>query len=95
MNGAQDTRPTFLLGQKLYELTGVADCDERHFHVCGGTWENKPGRLTKTERDPWKELDRDALCVEAAGPSPRQRVALVCDAGLGKSEMDPKNWTVE
>lgn len=83
MNGAHDPRPTFLLGQKLSELIGVTDPEERRFHVCGGVRE--PERRRQADRDPWQALDRDALCADAAGPSPRQRMALVCDAGLGKT----------
>lgn len=82
MNGAHDSRPTFLLGQKLSELVGVTDPEKRRFHVCD---ERVPERSQDADRHSWQELERDALCAEAAGPSPPKRVALVCDAGLGKT----------
>src|SRR5438309_599798 len=85
------SRPTkpkqlFLLGQQLCGLTGVVDPEERRFHVCGGVSAKKPSLARgRGEPCPWTDIDRDSVRTRATGPKPWKRVALVCDAGLGKS----------
>ena len=82
-----DTRKLFLMGQELRELAGVP-IEERQFHVCGGISgkqsTSKPPAEQK-QTDPWTPIARSALVEQAAGKSPRRRVALVCDSGRGKT----------
>jgi formylglycine-generating enzyme required for sulfatase activity len=88
MNGTRPPPLLFLLGQQLSQLVGVDDQKQRQFHVCGGVSGRVPDDAREragTERDPWVRLERRSLRPEAAGRSPRRRVALVCDAGLGKT----------
>src|SRR5579871_4761843 len=72
----------FLLGQLLSELNSKIPLKHRRGHVCGHAV-NRTDR--PAERDPWVEVSREAILDRAAGPSPPGRVALVCDAGLGKT----------
>ena len=81
-------RSLFLLGQELSELAGVDDPELRRFHVCGGVSEKMPDEVRRPgqpERDPWVRVERRVIRAQAAGHTPRKRVALVCDAGLGKT----------
>jgi formylglycine-generating enzyme required for sulfatase activity len=75
----------FLLGQRLSQLTGVEDPVERRFHVCGGVSAEPLPQRKPAERDLWEGLDRPVLREKAIGHTPHRRVALVCDAGLGKT----------
>jgi hypothetical protein len=87
MTATQPTLPPFLLGQQLSELVGVDDPEQRRFHVCGGISERGSAARApaEPERNPWVRIERPAVREQAAGRTPRQRVALVCDAGLGKT----------
>jgi formylglycine-generating enzyme required for sulfatase activity len=80
--------PLFLLGQRLSELAGVDDPDRRRFHVCGGVARQNPADNDRSE-EVWQAVDRQTLHEQAAGllldRPPHRRVALVCDAGLGKT----------
>ena len=81
-------RSLFLLGQELSELAGVDDPELRRFHVCGGVSEKMPDEVRRPgqpERDPWVRVECRVIRAQAAGHTPRKRVALVCDAGLGKT----------
>jgi formylglycine-generating enzyme required for sulfatase activity len=82
-----DDRPKqlFLEGQQFRELLGIDDPDDRRYFVCGVG--NAPGSETRAgrEKDPWQTVARSDVRARAAGAEPWRRVALVCDAGLGKT----------
>ena len=83
----QHSPPLFLLGQKLSELIGVDNPEERLFHVCGGLSKTTSGDLkdSRPDHDPWTPIERRTIREKAAGTTPHKRVGLVCDAGLGKT----------
>jgi hypothetical protein len=78
-----DERKLFLLGQKLYRLKPDVPPDERKRHVCDAGFDEKAWdaelRFKTDPNGPVGLVDR-ALSTE-----PLNRVALVCDAGLGKT----------
>src|SRR5262249_43161815 len=78
-----DERPApklFLLDQRLSRLSDRVKARDRKSHVCGGG-----GPTEKLEGPAWEPEGRAVLVQRARGPEPRRRVALVCDAGLGKT----------
>src|SRR5262249_41026031 len=77
--------PLFLEGQKLSELADGFDADERRFHVCGRASEKPPRERAGPGREAWAAVERQAIRRRAAGREPHRRVALVCDAGQGKT----------
>jgi formylglycine-generating enzyme required for sulfatase activity len=88
MQEKQRIRPVFLLGQQMFDLIGIEKPEQRRFHVCGGLSPQmaRNGLEQATpNHEPWVRIERDIICREAAGLTPRKRVALVCDAGLGKT----------
>ena len=90
MNGDGQAKRLFLLGQKMQRLRDRLPEDERRYHLFG---DEKP--VGKIVEHPWEpELrftpqgseDRLAGIVERAlSDDPWKRVALVCEAGFGKS----------
>lgn len=86
MNGTPNAKQLFLLGQRLSELTGVDDADERRFHICGGVDNEKPPpERRQPNRNPWEPCERQAVRRQAGERNPSKRVGLLCDAGLGKT----------
>ncbi len=75
-----DDRQLFLLDQKIYSLKSGLSEAERKEHVCGAQIDDKA----------WDAEDRFSagplgLVDRALSADPLNRVALVCDAGLGKT----------
>jgi formylglycine-generating enzyme required for sulfatase activity len=70
-----DKRALFLLGQQIYRLSDKVPVKDRQSQVCGASF----------DKDVWQPVVRDELCAKIIGPEPPQRVAVVCDAGLGKT----------
>jgi formylglycine-generating enzyme required for sulfatase activity len=70
-----DERKLFLLGQKLYRLKAGLSADKRKEHACGTVFDEKA----------WDFTPRDAICQQILSEKPPLRVAMVCDAGLGKT----------
>ncbi|MBP3957860.1 SUMF1/EgtB/PvdO family nonheme iron enzyme [Gemmata sp. G18] len=69
------TKPLpFLLGQRLSELDTETHPEDRQRAVCGAPTESW-----------WGAITRRAVLDRSAGADPPLRVALVCDAGLGKT----------
>jgi formylglycine-generating enzyme required for sulfatase activity len=87
MNDRPPPRPTFLLGQQLSQLVGVDDPRRRRTHVCGGV--SSGDESPDSRQEVWQAAEREAVIHRAAGrlpdDRPHLRVALVCDAGLGKT----------
>lgn len=89
MHQASHQKKKLLLnGQKLKELRGIDDSDDRRYHICGAG--EKPGsdfrdEAKMRENDPWQEIGRSEILKQATAAEPQKRVALVCEAGLGKT----------
>ncbi len=79
----QSSKPLFLLDQQISLLEGTRSSEECRFHVYGGgKFEgNKPEAVVGK----WTNQNRDELIASASGKDPAKRVALACDAGLGKT----------
>jgi formylglycine-generating enzyme required for sulfatase activity len=73
----------FLLGQQLSVLRPFEKEANRRAHVCGGAGEGMPGHAHTSYL--WLKNQRDQVKARAVAPKDWRRVAIVCDAGLGKS----------
>lgn len=70
----------FLLDQTFARLAPGLPAADRYRHVCG-----RGPDTTERSDDGWQELRRDGVRGSVVPAARGQRVALVCDAGLGKS----------
>src|SRR4051794_10922583 len=75
----------FLLGQTLSRLRDLKKSGERRKQVCGTADDKAGGRDGKAKANPWDAIGRNQVRRLAVGESPQRRVAVACDAGLGKS----------
>jgi formylglycine-generating enzyme required for sulfatase activity len=87
MSDQTPSPPDFLLGQQLSQLVGVDDLRQKRIHICGGV--SSKDESPESRQDAWQPADRQGIIARAAGrvpaSPPHLRVALVCDAGLGKT----------
>jgi formylglycine-generating enzyme required for sulfatase activity len=89
-------KTTFLLNQQLSRLDPTLDAKARRFHLFGSNPEGggeelgyqrlaKDQRSQRSRQKVWHPLSRTDLMSLAVDRSSLLRVAVVCDAGMGKS----------
>ncbi len=87
----QSLKPLFLNGQTFSRLDPGLPVELRRFCVCGGRFkEQMQGRereagLEGQAQNAWKVISRSNVAEMVTGPKPKLRIAVACDAGLGKS----------
>ena len=75
----------FLLDQTLAQLSDATPLADRKRIICGGEPDDEAAPASKIGYEPWTALARDDMVKTALSREPWKRVALVCDAGNGKT----------
>ena len=75
----------FLLDQSFSRLDSALTAAELQRHVCGHIGDEQQSRGREARSEPWETIDRSAPVEMVTNAAKNRRVAIACDAGLGKT----------
>ena len=84
MSTGSQPKPIFLDGQTLSLMRPIEDLDLLKKIICKG-YIPEPDELKGRRKELWDRYPRRKLIQQAAGDDPWKRVAVICDAGMGKT----------